>query len=566
MEQYRNLNSVMETINHFRNGIINKTKIISLFICLIAGLIFISCKKTINDDSPIIPDDEFVGDSLADEPLSPEFLEFLESLPVINITIDDFDFENLNLLKSSNNKTMVFCRSEIDKVFFEMGKFALTQTNDFNNNDKIKLTKNKQTKLAYIWGGKKGLDVLDWGTKYGSKCTDKLYGFDCSGFVSKIFQQVGINISTGTAHKQFNEIKNLKHFGSYKGEIIVEELFDNEITGNNLQNGDIIFRINEKDTAKHIGIVLKTIPYGVALFQSIGDKNSCTKNKDSNHGPVLAQLPTLDGFKLGNGKPRVLRIRPKIFEVEPNKLQFNYNADAKSFTIKTSSPVKIEEVKSLDEDICRIESATFVNTCGDTIIHTINVFPKINLSDSERTTQITIKAKIVDKIEEKSIDIIQAGNTNIAVFQLDFVINEKRESIFSGEWINTYKHCNTESILHNLDVRYGRAFIPSFSSQFDDVREKDWNWGINSTGWPNYDPISFISWHNGFSVGYPPMNYHYTYWDELPFVWINIRFEGDITQSSVNEVVMGTIEMGDHDFYNQRVPTCRGTATIKRIK
>ena len=155
------------------------------------------------------------------------------------------------------------------------------------------------------------------------------------------------------------------------------------------------------------------------------------------------------------------------------------------------------------------------------------------------------------------------------IFQLDVVINEKREDMENiwSPWESTYKHCNTVAILHNPDVGYGIAFLPSFSSLFDDLREKDWDWGINYSGWPNYEPISTtISWHNGFSVGYPPMPYHYTYWDGFAFVWVDIKFDAVITQASINEVITGTIQMGDHDFYNQKATTARGTATITRIE
>jgi hypothetical protein len=149
------------------------------------------------------------------------------------------------------------------------------------------------------------------------------------------------------------------------------------------------------------------------------------------------------------------------------------------------------------------------------------------------------------------------------VYEIDFTINEKRESIYSAEWENTSKHCNTELALQYANEYQGTVTSSNFCI---DAINSEMNWSLSSTGYPDYYPVSIISWHNGFSVGYPPMNYHYTYWDELPFVWIQIRFDVDITKAKIDEVIRGTVEMGDHDFYNQMSPTCRGTATLTRIE
>jgi murein DD-endopeptidase MepM/ murein hydrolase activator NlpD len=253
--------------------------------------------------------------------------------------------------------------------------------------------------------------------------------------------------------------------------------------------------------------------------------------------------------------------QPVIFELIPNELQFDYIDNGQVVTIKVNSIVEIEEVKSLDENICTVESSVFVDIRGDTTIHSINVFPKNNISPEERSTQIVIKAKINGKIEEKRINIIQEKYNGI--FQLDFVIDEKRESIFSGEWVSTYKQCNAELTLQYINEYQGIATSSGFCINAID---NEMNWSLSSTGYPDYYPVSIISWHNGFSVGYPPMDYHYTYWDELPFVWIQIRFDVDITNARIDEVIRGTVEMGDHDFYNQSAATCRGSASITRIK
>jgi hypothetical protein len=318
-----------------------------------------------------------------------------------------------------------------------MNKFALTQTESeyFSTTNKQRLAENKQNKLAYVYGGKNGFDKKDKGTAHKGECADELFGFDCSGFVAKIFNQVGIPIS-GNANTIFSKIKNLnnRNLSSYyyNGFVVVDELSENEITQpSNLKNGDIIFRF-EKDTARHIGIVLQYKSGGTTktgIFQSFGYRYDCIKTKagttcgkcDENktkHGPIFNELNSLEGFKkkedsipgFRSGMLKVLRISPKIFEVEPNKIQFDYTSETKSFAIKTSRFVEIEEIKSLDENICTVQSSVFVNTCGDTTIHTVNVSSKNNINPEERQTQIVIKAKIKDNVEEKVVSIIQKGH------------------------------------------------------------------------------------------------------------------------------------------------------------
>jgi len=535
MMPFTNLGNVMKSRKLLKNSPMNNAKLLSLLICIIVGLIIVSCEKP-NKDGASITNDELIIDSLADESLSSEFSAFIESLPVIHITANDFDFEDSGLLKTKNRSNELQpCQSRINKLFFEMGKYALTQTEDFNDDDKSKLEQNKQSKLAYIWGGKKGFDALDWGAnEHGSKCTEKLYGFDCSGFVHKIFEGVGIDIPEGTAYNQFDIIKNLEYINSfyYNGEVIVEELNDDEIAMNKLQNGDVIFRI-ERDTARHIGIILKTIPYGVALFQSRGNKNTCESNMNSSHGPVLTQLTTLDGFYNG-GKPRVLRIRPKIFDVEPKTIHFDYTSEAKSFTIKTSTPVNIEEVNSQDEDICTVQNSEFIDICGDTIIYTINVFPKTNLSNKERTTNIKIKARIGDKPEEKSINIIQEGSPAITLhLEADLMID------------GVTTHYSSDALLYPD----GTAYIPGFK------------WP--ELGWGTYwDRFGFC-----YSTTFSQTGF------EQPWGWEDTLLIHLLTSNpnnlEIGELRDGTIEFSGYSWAGltgYRVGTFGGTFTLKRTE
>ena len=146
------------------------------------------------------------------------------------------------------------------------------------------------------------------------------------------------------------------------------------------------------------------------------------------------------------------------------------------------------------------------------------------------------------------------AQTSIGDFQLDFVVNEYRESTSSGVWLSAYKHCNTSLILHdNRKATLSNFFI------------NEMNWGIVSSGWPSYTPTAIvISWSNGSSAGLS--GYHYTYWDNFKFVWLNLRFSGDINKVAIGEVLTGTIEMGDLNIYNTQIPTHRGPASMTRIR
>jgi cell wall-associated NlpC family hydrolase len=407
--------SAVETGNHSKNGaspksLMSRGNFTAMIFCLIVGFILISCKKHGEDSSSIpddesvvsVPDDGFIADSLADSPLSDEFLSFLESLPVTDLTVDDFNFENLDSLKAGSNTVSIlkntkaitpFCRSEIDKLFFEMGKFALSVTkSDFNNDFKQKLAANNQQKLAYIYGSK------DYTKKHNgdywveneetgvydilkhSECQEYLYGLDCSGFVKLVFNSVGIKIPDGSGG-QFNFIKGLDNSfldaTDYKGYVIVEELEENDVNESGLKSGDIIFKYDPARRKKfqHVGIILETKSKDAVLFQSVGsDKKLCEYNKS--YGPVSSSLSNeniKDYFKPETGRARVLRISPKIFETDPDNIQFDYISEKKSFTVKTCRHVEIEEIKSLNEDICTVQSPIFADVCGDTIIHTVNL-------------------------------------------------------------------------------------------------------------------------------------------------------------------------------------------------
>jgi hypothetical protein len=142
---------------------------------------------------------------------------------------------------------------------------------------------------------------------------------------------------------------------------------------------------------------------------------------------------------------------------------------------------------------------------------------------------------------------VTSFKTPRAVFQLDLVINE---ALNSSE--NIYKHCNTELVLHNDET----ASLPNFIIN-------EMNWGISSTGWPNYNPILIISWSNGSVWG--ESTYHYTYWDECEFVQIWIKFTVNLNEMKIGDVATGGISLVKESIFSY-YEAYTGPATLTRIE
>jgi hypothetical protein len=199
-----------------------------------------------------------------------------------------------------------------------------------------------------------------------------------------------------------------------------------------------------------------------------------------------------------------------------------------------SHPLTVDEVKSLNEDICTAQSSV-VATVGDTAIHIISVFPKTNLSNSERKTQIEVKAKIKDKEEKKFVSIIQRGNTNL--WQMNVTLN------FDGV-IESY---STPVVLNGYpDNSGGEAYLSDFKHQ--------------TMGWSN-------SWYNGFILATG-------YFDSSIPDWNNnesnrcITFYGKLP-GIVGEQTSGTIQFSQDCFYDDcacGTGNWGGTFTITKIQ
>jgi hypothetical protein len=179
---------------------------------------------------------------------------------------------------------------------------------------------------------------------------------------------------------------------------------------------------------------------------------------------------------------------------------------------------------------------------------------KCQLTDLKPDTDYEAVAYVKQNEQPFFSDYTIFFTTQSLVFELDIVINEKRESIYS-EWVSTYKHYNTELRLHHTNENSGQATLSSFF-----INEMIWY--LASTGWPNYYPISVIHWSNGSSS--PHMQY--TYLDDFEFVWLNISFSVDINEARIDEVITGPFAMGELDFYNQGCDRYKGQATLTRIE
>ncbi|MCL2313208.1 MAG: hypothetical protein FWC41_12145 [Firmicutes bacterium] len=98
---------------------------------------------------------------------------------------------------------------------------------------------------------------------------------------------------------------------------------------------------------------------------------------------------------------------PLIFEIVPNELRFDYYGDTKEFEIETNFP--IESIKSLNESICTIQGPISTQNSGETTIYTYNAIVSENSTQNERKTQIVASVKINNKLEEKKLEVIQEG-------------------------------------------------------------------------------------------------------------------------------------------------------------
>lgn len=170
--------------------------------------------------------------------------------------------------------------------------------------------KPKQNGLAYGWGNKNH-KVRRSPSLSKSICTHKIYGLDCSGFVSQVYSGAGINT---------NESYNAETLR--KGVVLQDALWESfpdlknwkfidygKLAANDLKSGDIVYWLSQNKSGKmyasHIGLVFmhkekNTDEKQLVVFQSNGTPDGCVLNLQTTRGPRKIELT--DNYWFGSKK------------------------------------------------------------------------------------------------------------------------------------------------------------------------------------------------------------------------------------------------------------------------
>jgi hypothetical protein len=171
-----------------------------------------------------------------------------------------------------------------------------------------------QNGLAYSSGSRNY--TIRQKPSYGS-CKDEVYGLDCSGLIYNLFLAAGIEIGMGTrAEHQRQPARLQKAIRTAYPElkkVKVEDL--GKIETSLFESGDIIYWLDSKGIAFHIGMILRNNTGGLSVAQSNGSAfTDCESNYGSRRGPRFvninsALLPPPYGFDDNYG---IVRINAEI--------------------------------------------------------------------------------------------------------------------------------------------------------------------------------------------------------------------------------------------------------------
>lgn len=285
------------------------------FIFSIVLLLFIfSCNKDDNKDSAI--DDPEVLSNSDNESLenAPEANSFDFSTVILpnEITIDEYMKEIDSLFYNEWNKSTNSDPYENlgpqDAKNLLIARITMVALN-LTNRSKYQIPdegaeKPAQNGLAYSWGSK-DFKIRQSPPGFGTVCMEKIYGLDCSGFVSQLFKNAGVSLIGGPADSQRKASILQKAINSSipaLKKVKVEEL--GKIPTSKFVTGDVVYWMNDKNIATHIGIVLKDINGSLAVFQSNGvpgiNSADCLKNRSTSRGPRRLQLS--DTYWFGSSK------------------------------------------------------------------------------------------------------------------------------------------------------------------------------------------------------------------------------------------------------------------------
>lgn len=282
---------------------------------LILILVFFGCN--VDGIEPEPPNTTFVYED--PDTLSTKQVAILDSIPSLHIedpgslllpngeTIEDFlqrtdpDLGSDLLGRSGNPYKDKGPEDAKNTLITILMIHAWELTNDTEYND----AEPKQVGLGYILGGKflterVNPSSIDFGReKPRSICSQPIYGIDCSGYIYQIFKKSGIELTTGPAEKQRNPAYLESRINEAFTELSMLKVRDKKDIGkDSILPGDIIYWLDPRQKAFHIGIVLKDYkdPTGntLAIWQSNGGKGTnqtdCVKNYGPNRGPNAKPL------------------------------------------------------------------------------------------------------------------------------------------------------------------------------------------------------------------------------------------------------------------------------------
>jgi hypothetical protein len=161
--------------------------------------------------------------------------------------------------------------------------------------------------LAYVFGSK-SFSKPAIGSYPGCPCVicqEPLYGLDCSGMIYQMARASGIEL-VETATSGQSKVASWNQAFDKSMEFQGLEMRDTTLDPALFEAGDIIVA-----PLRHIGMVFQNLN-SIEVLHSIGKPtNSCSKNSDINHGPVLARNPAKWVVETFGSKYQVLRVIQK---------------------------------------------------------------------------------------------------------------------------------------------------------------------------------------------------------------------------------------------------------------
>ena len=292
----------------------------NLFILFLGITLLIStCEKHEEIDTSF--DEAIQHEALSEEEAI--FFDNLESIELSadeillpnGLTVDDYlmYFKSKSHINGSQKSSSTVYDDPYDLLnimFAEIFSTALTLTDRKRYQYEEAENAPKQNGLAYSYGSR---DHTVRRIPSHGKCSERLYGLDCSGFTFQLFLQSGIDLRNkkgDTYSEQQRDpdlIKNaiISEYDELSEVLRVREL--GKIDTTKFKSGDIIYFLKKNPetgikSAFHIGIVILTTAGELRIAQSNGKgkdlkADDCAKNFSIKRGPRIVPLASA-------GKPK----------------------------------------------------------------------------------------------------------------------------------------------------------------------------------------------------------------------------------------------------------------------